>query len=117
MHSEAIAVKVNRQAVYDKSGKSDSRRKIRICVRQRPLPRRSAISVADSYRAQLFEMASFRGMAHCLIDGLAQSARLFLRFSLYGLPKADTGTATVLIDELDAGSLQGSANSKLIGNS
>jgi hypothetical protein len=56
-------------------------------------------------------------MAHCLIDGLAQSARLFLRFSLYGLPKADTGTATVLIDELDAGSLQGSANSKLIGNS
>ena len=42
---------------------------------------------------------------------------LFLRFSLYGLSKTYTGTAPVLINELDAGSLQSSANSELIGNS
>ena len=60
---EAIAVKVNRQAIYDKSGERAGSRETQSFFhrKQRPLQCRSAIAAGNSYHAQLFEMASFRG--------------------------------------------------------
>jgi len=43
--------------------------------------------------------------------------RLFDRFFFYGLSKAHSGTAAVLVDELDAGGFQCAANRKIVRGS